>query len=139
MPSRTVAKPLATRAPRPAAKAPPRARPQARFRLRVTTADEIAIGPGKISLLEAIGETGSLTAAAKSIEMSYRRAWLLLDQLNRSLKQPAVASVKGGQNGGGSELTAVGRKLIDLYRGIEATADKACAEQIRQVIGLLAR
>jgi molybdate transport system regulatory protein len=59
--------------------------------------------------------------------------------LNRSLKQPAVSSAKGGQNGGGSELTEVGRRLIDLYRGIEATADKACAEEIRQVIGLLAR
>ena len=103
------------------------------------TGDEIAIGPGKISLLEAIGETGSLTAAAKHIEMSYRRAWLLLDQVNRSLKRPAVRSAKGGEHGGGSELTEVGRKLIDLYRSIEATADQACANEIRQVIGLLAR
>ena len=116
-----------------------RAVPTARFRLRVTTGDEIAIGPGKISLLEAIGETGSLTAAAKHIEMSYRRAWLLLDQLNRSLKRPAVTSAKGGEHGGGSELTEVGRKLIELYRGIEATAGQACAAEIRQVIGLLAR
>lgn len=116
-----------------------RAVPTARFRLRVTTGDEIAVGPGKISLLEAIGETGSLTAAAKRIEMSYRRAWLLLDQLNRSLKRPAVISVNGGEHGGGSELTDVGRKLIALYRGIEASAGQACAADIKRVIGLLAR
>ncbi len=113
--------------------------PTARFRLRVTTGDEIAIGPGKIALLEAIDETGSLTAAAKHIEMSYRRAWLLVDQLNRSLRRPAVISANGGEHGGGSQLTDVGRKLVDLYRGIEATAGRACAADIKQLIGLLAR
>ena len=113
--------------------------PTARFRLRVTAGDEIAIGPGKISLLEAIGETGSLTAGARQIGMSYRRAWLLLDLLNRSLERPAVTSSKGGEHGGGSELTEVGRKLIELYRGIEATAGRACADAIKQMIGLLAR
>ncbi|MEP7301398.1 MAG: LysR family transcriptional regulator [Caldimonas sp.] len=125
---------------RPAALAAPRReRPQARFRLRVTCGDEIAIGPGKILLLEAIGETGSLTAAARRIEMSYRRAWLLIDQLNRALARPAVASATGGEHGGGSELTEVGRQLIALYRGIEATAARACAGDIRKVIELLAR
>lgn len=139
MPSRTASQSATPVKKRSGAKASARPVPKARFRLRVTSGDEIAIGPGKISLLEAIGETGSLTAAARSIEMSYRRAWLLLDQLNRSLKRPAVTSAKGGEHGGGSELTDVGRKLIELYRGIEATAGRVCAEEIRQVIGLLAR
>jgi molybdate transport system regulatory protein len=107
--------------------------------MRITTGDGIAFGPGKISLLEAIHETGSLTAAAKGLDMSYRRAWLLLDEVNRSLKQPAVESAKGGQRGGGSELTDVGRQIIELYRRIELTATHACARDIRQMYGLLAR
>lgn len=124
---------------RAAAGSRPRPRPEARFRLRVTIGKTIAIGPGKISLLEAIGRTGSLTAAARSIDMSYRRAWLLLDQLNGSLARPAVSSVTGGQHGGGSELTEVGRRLIELYRGIESTAEQACADEISRLVGLLAR
>ena len=59
------------------------AAPQLRFRMRVTQGDVIAVGPGKIALLEAVDKTGSITAAAKSLDMSYRRAWLLLDELNR--------------------------------------------------------
>ena len=113
-------------------------KPLARFRFRVTTGDVIVIGPGKISLLEAIAETGSITSAAKSLDMSYRRAWMLLDELNRSLRQPAVDSAKGGPHGGGSELTAVGRQLIDTYRRIEATASTACAADIKRLTALIA-
>ena len=120
---------------------PPKTRnsPVARFRMRVTAGDVIAIGPGKIALLEAIGETGSLTSAAKSLDMSYRRAWMLLDELNNALKKPAVASVKGGQHGGGSELTDVGRQLVELYRRIDSTATRACAPDIKRLLGLLSR
>jgi molybdate transport system regulatory protein len=113
--------------------------PSVRFRMRVTAGDAIAVGPGKISLLEAIAATGSITEAAKSLDMSYRRAWLLLDELNRSLRTPAVQSAKGGAHGGGSELTAVGRELIDLYRRIEATAATACEADIARLLALLAR
>lgn len=116
-----------------------RAKPTARFRMRINAGDVIAIGPGKISLLEAIEETGSITAAAKHLDMSYRRAWLLLDELNRCLRKPAVDSAKGGTHGGGSEVTAVGRQLIALYRSVEATASKACQADIAQLIALLAR
>lgn len=115
------------------------ARPTVKFRMRISASDVIAVGPGKISLLEAIGETGSLTAAAKQLDMSYRRAWMLLDELNRSLRQPAVASAKGGQHGGGSELTPVGRQVIELYRRIEQTAAKACATDIKRLLALVAR
>ncbi|CAN5467208.1 LysR family transcriptional regulator [soil metagenome] len=126
----------------PAAKAAskaPATKPAAKFRLRITVGDVIAIGPGKIQLLEAIGETGSITSAAKSLDMSYRRAWLLLDELNHALRKPAVDSAKGGQNGGGSLVTDTGRQLIELYRGVEATAALACKPELTRLIGLLAR
>ena len=111
---------------------------KARFRLRITVGELIAIGPGKIALLEAIEQTGSITAAAKSMEMSYRRAWMLLDALNGALKRPAVDSAKGGQHGGGSALTDVGRQLLASYRRIEATAARAAASDIARLLELLA-
>jgi len=112
--------------------------PQLKLRMRVNAGDRIAVGPGKIALLEALDETRSITAAAKALGMSYRRAWMLIDELNRSLREPAVASATGGLQGGGSELTEAGRKLIALYRGIEATAQQACAADIRRLLRLLA-
>jgi len=120
------------------AKAEKKPKPSAKFRFRITSGDVNVIGPGKISLLEAIRETGSITSAAKSLDMSYRRAWMLLDELNRSLRKPAVDSAKGGQHGGGSELTDVGRQLIDSYRRIEDTASRACAADIKHLMGLIA-
>jgi len=113
-------------------------KPALKLRMRVNVGEQIAVGPGKIQLLEALAEQGSITAAAKSLDMSYRRAWLLIDELNRSLAEPAVASATGGQRGGGSELTPAGRRLIELYRGIEAQALKACAPDIRKLLKLLA-
>ncbi|WP_077037074.1 winged helix-turn-helix domain-containing protein [Pelomonas sp. KK5] len=112
-------------------------KPVLKLRMRVSVGEVIAIGPGKIALLEALAEQGSITAAAKSLDMSYRRAWLLIDELNRSLVEPAVASATGGQRGGGSELTPAGRRLIELYRGIEAEALKACAADVRKLLKLL--
>lgn len=127
--------------PRPTpAKTPRRApKPVARFRIRVTAGDVIAIGPGKIDLLEAIIETGSITAAAKHLGMSYRRAWLLLDELNHALRKPAVDSAKGGAHGGGSAITDTGLQLIELYRRIESTAARSCEGDLATLIGLVAR
>ena len=115
------------------------AKPVARVRIRVTTGDVIAIGPGKIALLEAIAATGSITSAAKSLKMSYRRAWLLIDELNHALKKPAVDTSQGGQSGGGTVITPTGRELIELYKRIEATAARACEEDLKRVLGLVAR
>lgn len=109
----------------------------ARFRIRVTSGDAVAIGPGKIDLLEAIRDTASITAAAKAMGMSYRRAWVLVDELNSSLKSPAVASLIGGDHGGGSRLTATGRKVIEVYRRIEAEATAACAADLRALTRLV--
>lgn len=116
-----------------------RAKPRARFRIRITVGEVIAIGPGKIDLLEAIAETGSITAAAKHLDMSYRRAWLLLDELNRALRRPAVDSAKGGAHGGGSALTEAGRDLISLYRRIEQTAAQSCQADLARLMAMIAR
>jgi molybdate transport system regulatory protein len=107
--------------------------------MRVSAGEAIAVGPGKIALLQAIQQTRSITAAAKALDMSYRRAWMLVDQLNASLKQPAVRSVIGGERGGGSELTEVGVELVRLYRRIEERAAKACAADIKSLMALVAR
>ena len=80
---------------------------------------------------------GSISAAARSLDMSYRRAWLLIDELNRSLKSPATISEQGGQSGGGCVLTPVGESIIRLYRDVETQAQAACAAQIESLTQLL--
>ena len=113
-------------------------KPVVRFRMRIT-GESVAVGPGKIALVEAIERTGSLTAAAKTMGMSYRRAWLLLDELNKSLRQPAVVAVRGGAKGGGCALTDSGRRLIEVYRRIEVVSAQANQADIRALMSLLVR
>lgn len=113
--------------------------PEVRFRMRIQQADAIVLGPGKVALLEAVKEHGSISAAARSLAMSYRRAWLLMDELNRSLKSPATVSEHGGQSGGGSLLTPVGEEIIRLYRDIETQAYAACSAQIATLTNLVRR
>ena len=113
-------------------------RPELKLRMRISLGELVAVGPGKVALLEALEATGSITAAAKSLDMSYRRAWLLIAELNRALRQPAVSSAVGGQRGGGSQLTATGREVMALYRSIEAEAMKACQADIRKLMKLMA-
>ena len=108
-----------------------------RFRVRVTRGDDIAIGPGKIALLEAIASAGSITNAAKALDMSYRRAWLLVDTMNRSFRAPVVAAGAGGSRGDGATLTALGREVVERYRRIESTASDAAAHDIRGIEALL--
>lgn len=120
-------------------KIPATAKPEVRFRMRIQQADTIALGPGKVALLEAVREHGSISAAARSLKMSYRRAWLLMDELNRSLKSPATVSEHGGQSGGGSVLTPVGEEIIRLYRDIENQAYTVCSEQITALTRFIKR
>ncbi len=77
------------------------------------------VGPGKIELLETIARTGSISAAGRAMEMSYRRAWGLVDELSQIFGQPVVASQSGGKHGGGAQLTPFGEELISRYRAIE--------------------
>ncbi|WP_459617939.1 winged helix-turn-helix domain-containing protein [Bordetella sp. 2513F-2] len=111
---------------------------QAQFRLRLYREGAIAIGPGKVALLEAIEQSGSITAAAQQLGMSYRRAWLLVDEVNRSLRQPAVESATGGARGGGTRITDTGRELIRRYRAIEGAARAAAAEELAALQSMLA-
>lgn len=113
-------------------------RPELRLRMRVNVGEVNAIGPGKVALLEAVDEHHSISAAAKALGMSYRRAWLLIDELNRSLAAPAVTTAAGGSNGGGTQLTDMGHQLVQLYRGIEAQAQTACKADIGRLLALVA-
>ncbi len=115
----------------------PKAAPKIQFRLRVLLGDDIAVGPGKVDLLEAIGDTGSITAAAKALGMSYRRAWLLVDTMNRCFAARVVAAEAGGAAGGRTRLTETGAEVVRRYRRMEAGAAKAGAEDLRALSRLL--
>ena len=104
------------------------------IRLDLTTGDRI--GPGKIALLEAVQETGSISAAARLLEMSYRRAWLLVEEINACLQKPAVASSVGGARGGGAVLTPSGEQLIKIYRSIELCSRAAARDELRKMMRL---
>jgi len=93
-------------------------------RLRLKSGNTIALGPGKAQLLELIGQYRSISAAARAMKMSYRRAWLLVDTMNSCFRQPLVLTSTGGSQGGGAELSAEGVKVLTLYRQYE----KAVAE-----------
>ena len=82
------------------------------------------MGPGKADLLEAIAETGSISAAARQMRMSYRRAWILVDTMNTCFKKPLVDTSKGGADGGGARLTPLGTNVLARYRALAVTADK---------------
>jgi molybdate transport system regulatory protein len=91
--------------------------------LRISFAPDRRLGPGKIRLLELIGETGSISAAARGMEMSYRRAWLLVGELNAIFGAPVAEAATGGSGGGGAVLTPLGKHIVKTYRGLEQRMD----------------
>jgi molybdate transport system regulatory protein len=101
-----------------------------RLTVRVDFGSDRALGPGKIRLLEAIAKTGSISQAGRSLDMSYRRAWLLVHDMNRCFREPVVATRPGGAQGGGATLTAFGQELIEKYRSIETRAMAAAEPQL---------
>lgn len=105
--------------------------------LRVDLGTAGSIGPGKIRLLELIGETGSISAAGRAMGMSYRQAWLLIDSLNSAFREPATATLSGGAKGGGADLTPFGKTLIRIYRDIEAAAAKTVADELASLATFL--
>jgi molybdate transport system regulatory protein len=99
-------------------------------RLRVILGPGVALGPGKADLLEAIAETGSISAAGRRMKMSYRRAWLLVEELNGSFQTALVAADKGGAHGGGARLTELGARVLRHFRAMERKTQKAIAADL---------
>ncbi len=99
--------------------------------IRVDLADGFRLGPGKVRLMELIAEHGSISAAGRAMGMSYRRAWLLVESLNRAFRGPLVETQTGGSHGGGAGLTELGRSVIRRYRSIEAEASATAGSDLR--------
>ncbi len=116
---------------------PRRPTPVLRFRLLLDA--EHAIGPGKADLLDAVAATGSIAAAGRTMGMSYKRAWQLIDELNRSFAAPLVAASRGGQRGGGATLTPTGNRVRAAYRAIDRKAQKVLGAELRTLARLLRR
>ncbi len=102
--------------------------PTLQFRFRVRLGDDVALGPGKADLLERIASTGSISEAARQLEMSYMRAWTLVQTMNRCFREPVVVVNRGGADRGGALLSPFGTKILELYRTMEAES-KACIQQ----------
>lgn len=98
--------------------------------IRILIGSITALGPGKASLLEAIGRTGSISAAAREMTMSYRRAWLLVNAINAAFENELVATATGGKGGGGAHLTPTGEDVLRRYRAMEAKAQASIAADL---------
>lgn len=110
---------------------------EATLRIRITCGEDIAIGQGKADLLQGIAETGSISGGARKLGMSYRKAWLLVDEMNRCFREPVVVASKGGPRGGGALLTDLGREALDRYRAIQVHALASIAQELRAYRRLL--
>src|SRR5690348_15427801 len=102
----------------------------ARLKLSIVLESGARIGPGKASLLESIRDTGSISAAARGMGMSYKRAWLLVESMNRAFVSPVVAAATGGAGGGRAVLTPFGLELLERYRRMQSAAARATAEDV---------
>jgi len=110
-------------------------KPEIRFHIRDSQQrTPVWIGPGKVALLEAINETGSITSSAKKLGMSYRRAWLLIEETNSCLVRPAVVTATGGRHGGGTTLTPVGVQLVRRYRALERRTALAVNRDLKTLL-----
>jgi molybdate transport system regulatory protein len=107
----------------------------ARLTLRIDFDTADAVGPGKIRLLELVRDTGSISAAGRAMDMSYRRAWLLIDALNTAFRRPVVTTKLGGKAGGGALLTRFGEELIKSYRDMERVAHAALRPHLARLEG----
>ena len=108
-------------------------------RARILFGEATALGPGKADLLEAIADCGAISAAARTMGMSYRRAWNLVDTMNREFKSPLVVKMAGGRSGGGTEITASGQNVLERYRMIEAKATESVKAEIADFSRFIAK
>jgi len=104
---------------------------------RVYRGDEIALGPGKVELLIHIAETGSISEAARKMDMSYNRAWLLVRTMNRCFEQRLVLSSRGGEQHGGAQLTKTGKNVLRLYSQLETRFTAATRQPLREILSHL--
>jgi len=102
----------------------------ARLKITLILESGARIGPGKAALLESVRATGSIAAAARAMGMDYKRAWLLVDSLNRAFATPTVERMAGGPRGGGATLTAFGEELLARYRRLQAAAAELAADDL---------
>lgn len=112
--------------------------PSLRLRQRIHYGNAIAMGPGKAQLLQQIAASGSISAAARQMGMSYRRAWLLVDTLNQCFRSPLIETAAGGSGGGGAQITELGRQVLALYQQIEAKTSAAVADELNELEAMLA-
>ena len=110
---------------------------QATIRIRITCGEDIAIGQGKADLLQGILEAGSISGGARKLGMSYRKAWLLVDEMNRCFKAPLVEARLGGARGGGAVVTALGLEALNRYRELQTQAWDAVRKPFREFERLL--
>lgn len=114
-------------------------KPKAYIRIRIPHGEDFAIGPGKAILLEAIQRTGSISAAGRELKMSYRRAWLLVESMNRCFRDPLVTTATGGRSGGGAQITDRGLDVLTRFRAMETKARAAIEIDVDYLSRLLAR
>jgi molybdate transport system regulatory protein len=108
-------------------------RATAQIHVNITFSSGARIGSGKATLLESIRDTGSISAAARALGMDYKRAWMLLDSLDRAFDAPVVERKAGGPGGGGAALTAFGTELLERYRRIEAGALRVAGDDVAEL------
>lgn len=106
-------------------------------RIRIVLGPDIAIGPGKAAILEEVKATGSISAAGRSMGMGYKRAWYMIDTMNKCFNEPLVTTVKGGKRGGGARLTDLGEEVLKRYRKMEALSSKAIAKDLSSLKKML--
>lgn len=118
---------------------PDKSEMMARLSIRIDLGPGIRIGPGKVQLLEMVAEHGSISAAGRALGMSYRRAWMLIEEMNKGFGQAVVDAQIGGKAGGGARLSSLGTDLIAHYRAIERAADRAAAPFLDRLAAPVAR
>lgn len=101
-----------------------------RIQLRLRFSGDHSLGPGKVQLLEAVQACGSISAAARSMEMAYRHAWVLIDDLNQLFGAPVITTATGGRAGGGARLTPLGEEVVRRFRSMERRAERAVAAEV---------
>ncbi|TMH90868.1 MAG: LysR family transcriptional regulator [Betaproteobacteria bacterium] len=107
-------------------------------KIRILIGAVVAIGPGKAALLAGIARTGSISAAAREMKMSYRRAWLLVEAMNSAFRRPLVETLTGGEGGGGARVTELGEEVLRRYRAMEFSAARSVAPELKRLSRLIA-